>query len=233
MLSVDIIRGTMPKSRRAKVVPLTKTVAKGREHKEELVEKIRKAITVYPHLYVFHVHNVRTNILQQVRNDRRGDSKLFMGNNKVMSIALGRDAETSVAPNIFKVGKFLTGLCGLFFTTLPKKEVKEYFASIGGSVFARCGQPATADFMIRAGPLPQFPHSMTDQLRKLGLPLTLDKGVVTLLTDTMVCKAGEPLSAEAAQLLKLWGMTTAEFRMELQAHWTEGVARRIAGVAAQ
>lgn len=218
----------MPKSRRAKVVPLTKTKAKGRDHKEKLISRIAEALTQYPHLYVFRVHNVRTNLLQEVRNERREDSRLFMGNNKVMAVALGKDADTSAAPNLHKMSKFLTGVCGLLFTSMPKKELKDYVQNIGGSVFARTGQPAAEDFSIPAGPLLRFPHSMCDHLRRLGLPVVLDKGVITVTSPTVVCKEGEPLSAEAASLLKLFGMQTADFRLELVAHWTDGVARKIA-----
>jgi mRNA turnover protein 4 len=221
----------MPKSRRAKIAPLTVTKAKGREHKEALVEKIRAAIETYPAAYAFQIHNLRTNLLQAVRDERRADSRLFLGNNKVMMIAIGRDAAESQKPNLFKLGKFMTGLCGILFTHLPKKEVKEYFAGISGTVFARTGQPSTVDFTIPAGPLPQFPHSMHDQLSRLGLPVKLDKGIITVLSDTIVSEVGQALSAEAAQLLKLFGMATADFRIELMAHWQDGVARKISDKA--
>ena len=218
----------MPKSKRVKAVALSAVKAKGREHKEDLVDKIREAASTYPHVYTFSLHNVRTNILQDIRNDRRNDSRMFLGNNKVMQVALGRTAEESVAPNLYKLSKLLTGVSGLLFTQLPKKEVKDYFAKIGGSVFARAGQKATAPLHLDAGPLPQFPHNMFDQLHKLGLPVKLDKGVIMLLQDTNVCDVGDELSAEAAQVLRLFGMETASFRFELTGHWSEGVARKIA-----
>lgn len=219
----------MPKSRRAQEVSLTKTKAKGREHKEALVENIRAALEKYPHVYTFSVNNMRTNILQQCREDRRNDSRFFLGNNKVMSLAIGRDAESSAAPNLWKLTKFLTGLSGLFFTTLDKKEVKDYFTSIGGSVFARTGTKANISFKVKQGPITQFPHSMTELLRKLGLPVKLDKGVIICEEETIVCEPGEELTADAAHLLKLFNLETAQFGLALTAHWTDGVARKIVG----
>lgn len=50
-----------------------------------------------------------------------------------------------------------------------------------------------------------FPHSMDPQLRKLGLATTLVKGVPSLTTPHVLCKAGKVLSSEQAQLLKLIG----------------------------
>jgi mRNA turnover protein 4 len=217
----------MPRSKRNKVVVLTATQAKGREQKEELVTKIREAVGAFPNVYTFTLHNSRTNILQNIREDLRSDSRIFMGNNKVMQIALGRDADTSAAPNLYKLSKFLNGLSGLLFTNRSKKDVKDYFAQIGGSVFARSGSKATVPFALEAGPLPQFPHNMFEQLHKLGLPVKLDKGVIQLENDTTVCNVGDELTPEAAQVLRLFGVETAEFKLELTAHWADGVARKI------
>lgn len=217
----------MPKSRRAKIVPLTKTKAKTREHKDALIERIREATDQFEHIYTISIHNVRTNILQQIREERRNDSKLFLGNNKLMMLGLGRDEESTLKPNLYKLSKFLTGMSGIFMTNLSKKEVKEYFAGVGEQVFARTGQVATTKLVLNPGPLPQFPHSMFEHLNKLGLPIKLDKGTIVLLQETVVCDIGDTLSAEAASLLKLFGLMTVEFRVELTAHWHNGVAKKI------
>jgi mRNA turnover protein 4 len=47
----------------------------------------------------------------------------------------------------------------------------------------------------------QFPHSMENQLRNLGLPTLLKGGTIHLMGDTTVCTKGVPLTVEAAQLL--------------------------------
>ena len=217
----------MPKSKRAKVVPLTKTKAKPKEQKDTLISRIRDSLEGYNHVYTFTLHNVRTSILQQIREERREDSKLFLGNNKIMMIGLGKSEETSAKPNLFKLSKFLSGLCGLLLTNLPKKEVKDYFSHVGEEVFARTGHVAATSFVVPPGPLPQFPHAMFDHLLKLGLPVKLDKGIIILLQETTVCEEGDTLSAEAAQILKLFGLQTAQFRIELTAHWNNGVAKKI------
>lgn len=222
----------MPKSKRAKVIPLTKTQAKTREHKDKLIERIREALDEYTDVYTFTLHNNRTSILQQIREQRKDDSRFFLGNNKLMMIALGRDEESEQKKNLHKLTPFMTGLCGLLMTNLSKKEVKEYFQAIGEQVYARTGQTASEKLVLKAGELPQFPHSMFAHLAKLGLPIKLDKGVIVLLQDTTVCDIGDTLSAEAAQLLRLFGVQSAEFKIELTAHWTNGVAKKIASASA-
>lgn len=47
--------------------------------------------------------------------------------------------------------------------------------------FARAGNKATFTVTLDPGPLEQFPHSMEPQLRQLGLPTALKRGMGKLL----------------------------------------------------
>jgi hypothetical protein len=50
----------------------------------------------------------------------------------------------------------------------------------------------------------RFSHSLETYLRSLGMPTSLKGGVIELLSEYTVCKAGEPLTPEQAKLLVLW-----------------------------
>lgn len=58
----------MPKSKRAKVVHLSKTQKKGEELTIRLYANIQECIPNYPYIYVFSVHNMRNTYLKEVRN---------------------------------------------------------------------------------------------------------------------------------------------------------------------
>ena len=81
----------MPKSRRDKPVALTKTKKHGRASKERLVDDIRECVQLYGSVYVFEVENMRNVKLKQLREEW-GGSRFFLGKNRVMAHALGRDA---------------------------------------------------------------------------------------------------------------------------------------------
>ncbi|KAJ9460465.1 Ribosome assembly factor mrt4 [Diplonema papillatum] len=217
----------MPKSKRERPAIFTKTKPKGIEHKDQLIENIRKAVDEYENCFTFELQNFRTTHLVQVRKDLR-DSRIFMGNNKVMAVALGRGKEDSHKDNLYKMSGRLTGSCGLLFTNRSKKEIKDYFSTFEAPDYARAGTPATVDWIIPKGPLVNFGHEMMRQLTKLGLPISLDHGTLHLISDTKVCIEGEELSSQAAQLLKLWDLKSVQFKMLLTAHWTNGVAKAIA-----
>ena len=93
--------------------------------------------------------------------------------------------------------------------------------------YARMGSKATRDVELPAGPVmtatdpPEaLPHSLESQLRALEMPTQLKRGVPTLLQDFSVCKKGEKLTAEKAQILKLLAIQMAHFRLVPLAYWS-------------
>ncbi len=66
---------------------------------------------------------------------------------------------------------------GLFFTNKDKTSVVEWFQGFQEKDHARSGFVATEEVVCKQGPLSQFTHTMEPQLRKLGLPTSLTKGV--------------------------------------------------------
>ena len=67
-----------------------------------------------------------------------------------------------------------------------------------------------------------MPHNMEVHLRGLGLPTMLVNGVVTLSRDHTVCQEGDKLSPEQAQILKLFYIQQAEFKMDVLGFWHNG-----------
>ncbi|KAL1773394.1 mRNA turnover protein 4-like [Sigmodon hispidus] len=60
---------------------------------------------------------------------------------------------------------------------------------------------------------------MEPQLRQLGLPTSLRKDVLTLLSDYKVCTEGNVLTPEQACAVKLFGYELAEFKVTIKYMW--------------
>nr|AFK10538.1 mRNA turnover 4-like protein [Callorhinchus milii] len=221
----------MPRSRRDKKVSLTKTAKKGLEVKQNPIEELRKCVDTYKHLFIFSIKNMRNNKLKDIRNAWK-HSRFFFGKNKVMALALGKGPADEYKEGLHKVSKELSGEVGLLFTSRTKEEVIEWFDQFSENDFARSGNQATMAVTLDAGPLSQFTHSMEPQLRQLGLPTSLKKGVVVLLSDYDVCKAGDILTPEQARLLKLLGLEMAEFKVTISCMWNSetGVFEKLAAM---
>lgn len=214
----------MPKSKRDKRVSLTKTKKKGLEGKQNLVDEVRKCVDVYERIFVFSVHNMRNSKLKDVRNAWK-HSRFFFGKNKVMMLALGKTPGSEYMENTHSISKKLTGEVGILFTSKTKDEVEEWFAGFSEYDFAKSGFKAASTVVLEEGPLTQFSHAIEPHLRKLGLPVALKKGVVTMLEQYRVCKEGEVLSPEQASILKLLKISMAEFRIQLDYCWDKSTKK--------
>ncbi|KAH1307115.1 hypothetical protein KXX11_004614 [Aspergillus fumigatus] len=227
----------MPRSKRARIVHESKVTKKS--HKEQtrrLYANIRECVEKYDHLFVFSVDNMRNTYLKDVRTEF-ADSRLFFGKTKVMAVALGHNPENEAAPNLHKLSPYLTGAVGLLFTSRDPESVLSYFDAFRPLDFARAGTVSTRSFSIpnglvysRGGEIPAsedepVSHTIEPELRKLGVPTRLVKGKVMLeLTDGQegypVCKEGEVLDSRQTTLLKMFGVATAEFKVDLKAQWS-------------
>lgn len=159
-----------------------------------------------------------------------------------MAVALGQNPETEAAENLHLLTPYLTGAVGLLFTSRDPTSVTDYFESFRPMDFARAGTEATRSFSIpaglvysRAGEIPAsedepISHTIEPELRKLGIPTRLIKGKVMLeLTggqdDFPVCKEGDVLDSRQTTLLKMFGVESSEFKVDLKAHWTRETSK--------
>jgi len=241
----------MPKSRRASVVSLTKTARTDRRKlKQDLAARIHEAVDQYASVFVFSFANLRSAHFKQLRAEFAEDSRFLLGKNKVMQLALAGVTASSAAaaaaaagagagpaatpyrPGLDRLAADLTGNVGLLFTQRDPAKVRAFFASYGRPDFARAGFVPARSIALPAGRMEALPHTMCDTLRKLGVPVRLDKGVVVVTEECQLCTAGEPISPEQGRLLKLFGHQLAVFSVTLLSMWQPRAAGGGAGAAA-
>ncbi len=159
--------------------------------------------------------------------------RLFFGKTKVMAVALGLTPATEPFPGTSLLTPHLHGNVGLIFSSRPPADVLAYFASFNPSDYARAGTTASRSFSIppglvytRAGEIPEeedlpIAHSIEPTLRKLGVPTKLVKGKVVLEAEEafIVCREGERLGSGQTSLLKMFGVTMADFKVGVEAWW--------------
>ncbi|CAM9350227.1 unnamed protein product [Ectocarpus sp. 13 AM-2016] len=212
----------MPRSQRNQKVSLTKTSKKGRELKQGIVSEVRKCVDEYPSVYVFSFVNLRSKLLKEVRLDFMEDSRFFMGKNKVMILALGKSEQDEYKDNLRQVSKRLKGQVGLLFTRRPAEEVKTYFKALAVADHAPPGFVHDETIPLPTGSLGDWPVSMMEQFRKLGVVVEVEEGVLVNRKAINMCTAGEPISPEGAKLLALYDKKIATFTMSLLCRWSEG-----------
>ncbi|KAK0449122.1 ribosomal protein L10-domain-containing protein [Armillaria borealis] len=217
----------MPKSKRSKVVTLSKVAKKTKEQKGALMQEVQLNVDKWKYCWLFEVGAMRNSHLKTVRKLWKDSARIFFGRGAVMAKALGVTPEEEHKTGLHTLSKQIKGQVGLFFTDSEPQEVIEWFADFQQPDFARAGNRASRTVILPAGPVMRhfsdppepFPHNEDPQLRKLGLSTTMNKGVPTLQTPHKLCEKGKTLTGEQAQLLKLIGEKMVTFRVGLISRW--------------
>lgn len=215
----------MPRSKRAKVVALTQTEKKTRQDKSDYVQLVREKIEEHNSIYVFSYDNMRSNKFKNVRMDfKSDDSRLFLGKNKLLQLALGRSPEEEFRDNLRHVAKHISGSVGLLITSRNEDEVKNYFGSLREEEYARAGNIATREVIITSEQVSHHPVGQVELFRNIGLPVDIDNGRLVLIggkQEHTVCKEGDELSVEDCKLLTHFGVKLAEFQLTLVCKWND------------
>ncbi|ESO96608.1 hypothetical protein LOTGIDRAFT_56656, partial [Lottia gigantea] len=209
----------MPKSKREKKVSLTQTRKKGLEFKQKIIEDVRDCVDKYARIFTFSVQNMRNVQLKTIRQDWK-HGRFFFGKNSLMAVAVGKTESDEYKDNLRFLAQQLKGQTGLLFTNETKKNVLKYFDEFRVPDFARSGNQATQTVILEKGPIPDLSHAMEPQLRQLGLPTSLQRGVITLLRDFTVCEAGQTITPEQSRILKLFGHMMVDFHVTIEGMWS-------------
>lgn len=201
-----------------------------RDRKSSFIQEVREAVDKHESLYLFSFENMRSSKFKNVRLHFRGSeetpSRIFLGKNKLLQIALGRTPEEEYSDNLRHLAKRITGgSVGLLFTSRPREEVESYFESMVEPDFCRAGSTAPRDAIVKNEQLENFPVSMMEQFRKLGMSVEIQNGKIIFRdgqTEHRICKKGETLSAEKCKLLEQFGFKLAEFKVTLVCRWANG-----------
>ncbi|KAJ3335535.1 mRNA turnover 4 [Gonapodya sp. JEL0774] len=222
----------MPKSKRQKVVALTKTDKRvTRAAKEQLVEKVQQNLDAHRFLWIYSVDNMRNAYLKDIRAEWKTRGRFFWGRNRVMAKALGESPESEHAQNTNEIAQRLQGNVGLLFTNEPTETVIQYFSTFTRTDYIRSPTPASRTVVLPPGPLVRgplslpIPSNLEAHLRKLGMPTRLVNGQVVLDREYTVCTEGEPVTPEGAQVLQQMWLMEAEFKVRLVCCWDKDTGR--------
>lgn len=207
------------RSKRSKVVSLTKTSSKGKSAKTKLIESIRESVDQYNSIFVFTYENMRANLFKDVRIHFR-ESRIYMGKNSIAQLALGKESADEYKTNLNQISTHMEGNVGIMFTDRTKEEVVEYFNSFHAPEFAKAGHLPTESITIPTGNL-FMDVSMLNHLRLQGMIVEIEMGQVMLREPFKAAVAGVPLTPEQCRVLKFIDTKLVDFTIKLICHWED------------
>ncbi|KAF3986529.1 hypothetical protein FT663_03792 [Candidozyma haemuli var. vulneris] len=220
----------MPRSKRSKLVTLSKTDKKGKENKERIFDAVRTALDEFRFVVALQLGDLRNNFLQDIRGDWAG-SKIISGKRKVLQKALGETDQEAYKDNSNKLSKVLSGehgLIALLFTDELPETVDAYFSAFRKTDYAKANNDAPIDFIVpqgvvysRGGQVPleedvPMSHSLEVTLRtKYKMPTKIKAGKIFLDEPFEVCRRGDHLDVTKALILKQFGVAATEFTVKI------------------
>lgn len=221
----------MPRSKRSRLVTLAQTDKKSRENKDRIFDEVREALDTYRYVWLFYLDDVRTPVLQEIRNEWVG-SKLILGRRRVLEKALGDTVEEEYKENLHKFSKLASGFSGFLFTNEQVDTVTSYFTAYAKADYSRAKSRSPIDFEIPAGIIysrgGQIPteedvpmsHSLEETLRnKFKIPTKIKSGKITIEEPFHVVSKGEKLDVRKALILKQFGVAASEFKVKVKAYY--------------
>ena len=186
--------------------------------KYETVHETVELINQYEIIAAADLNKVSSAMLQDMRKQLRGRHKFKVIKNTLMRISMeeaGKEGtqefiDTVSGPNVF-----------LFTNGNPFKIAMELDAN-KVKVFAKPGDIAMNDIVMSAGNTGLSPGPLIGKFGVLGVRTRIESGNIWVAQDTTVCKKGEAINEDLADLLQRMGVRAAEMGLSIKAVYEKG-----------
>lgn len=186
--------------------------------KTETVQETVELINQYEIIAAADLNKVTSAMLQDMRKQLRGRHKFKVVKNTLMRISMeqaGKEGtqdfiDSVSGPNVF-----------LFTNGNPFKIAMELNAN-KVKVFAKAGDIAMNDIVLSAGNTGLSPGPLIGKFGALGARTRIEAGNIWIAQDATVCKKGEVISEDLADLLQRMGVRASEMGLSIKAVYEKG-----------
>jgi len=186
--------------------------------KYETVQETVELINQYEIIAAADLNKVSSAMLQDMRKRLRGRHKFKVVKNTLMRISMEEAGkagtqefiDTVSGPNVFL---FTNGNPFRIAMELDANKVK---------VFAKAGDIAMSDIVMSAGNTGLSPGPLIGKFGVLGVRTRIESGNIWIVQDTTVCKKGEAIVDDLADLLQRIGVRASEMGLSIKAVYEKG-----------
>jgi large subunit ribosomal protein L10 len=172
------------------------------QHKVKIVKEAVDLLKNYQYVFLFDLHGLSARILHEYRYRLRRYGVI-----KVIKHTLFKIAFTKVYGGMpAEIAEKIKGEIGFFFTNLNPAEVIKLVAENAVRRAAQPGDKAPFDIVVPAGPTNASPGPIISKFGKLKIPTRVQEGKIWIVKDTVVAKAGQEITPEIAEVLRVVGI---------------------------
>jgi len=170
------------------------------QKKERYYARCCELFAKYTKAFIVCADNVASKQFMDIRAGLRPGSQILMGKNTMMKKCLRNYMEETGDEKWSILLEQLVGNVGVVFTEDELTNVRTKMDEFRVGAPARANVVAPCSVTIPAGPTGMDP-SQTSFFQTLNIATKINKGAIDILSDHVVFKAGEKVSASAAMLL--------------------------------
>ena len=187
-----------------------------RPEKTERVEELSKTILAQPMTALVGLRGVPANALQRMRRDLRGRGHpITVAPNSAIRHALERAAKKR--PSLKPLLDHVQDQTAILAAEGNPFSLYRELVQTRSPTPARGGELAPQDILVPAGTTSFKPGPIVGELQHAGFPAAIEKGKVVLKKDTIIVKAGQPISREVAGMLTRLDILPLEVGLDLRA----------------
>jgi len=110
----------------------------------------------------------------------------------------------------------------IIFSNEDPFELFSFINSLKAVTYAKEGDIAPEDIIVKAGPTPLSPGPVISEFAKLRIPTGVEKGKIAIKKDTVVVKKGEIITKEVASILQKLGIKPIKIGLDVAFFYYNG-----------
>jgi large subunit ribosomal protein L10 len=186
--------------------------------KAQQVEEIKKLLSQYKVIGIASLEKVRAAQLQELKRKLEKEIHMRVFKNTLVKRALDKLNE----PKLKKLEEYLSGPNIFLFTNINPFKLSLLLEKNKVKAVAKAGDKAAYDIIVPAGNTGLPPGPVISQFSAVGIPTRIESGSVWINKDTLVCKRGEEISLQLANILSKLGIKSVEIGLTLKVVYDDG-----------
>ena len=186
--------------------------------KARQVEEIKKLLAQYRVIGIASLEKVRAAQLQELKRKLEKEVVMKVFKNTLVKRAIDELGD----PKLKKLEEYLTGPNIFLFTNMNPFRLSLLLEKNKVMAVAKAGDKASFDVVVPAGNTGLSPGPVISQFSAVGIPTRIESGSVWINKDTLVCKKGEVISLQLANILSKLGIKAVEIGLSLKVVYDDG-----------
>jgi len=189
------------------------------DRKVEYFATLTEALDTYSKCFLVDADNVGSFQMQEIRASLRGKAMILMGKNTMIRKAMR--AHVANNPTIEPLIELMRGNTGMVFTNDDLAEVRDLLISNKRPAPAKVNAVAPQDVFVPAGPTGQGPEK-TSFFQALNIATKINRGMIEILREVHLIKAGDKVGASEAALLNMLGISPFAYSLKVKSVFDNG-----------